>query len=121
MSEHKIDMKKELEEMSPVTQNKVDDLLTSRLGGYKNREEYHNQGACCHKIPDIKTPTLFLNALDDPLIPPLAVDFASIKANPNCVLATTRFGGHMGYFENCLTESQWWANPILDFLNIMKY
>ena len=91
--------------MKPVTLNKIDEELTSKMFGYKNAEEYHYLAACSHKIPGIKVPTLFFNALDDPMIVPSVIDFESIKNNPNCVLATTEYGGHMGYFENVFEES----------------
>ena len=68
--------------------------------GYKNGYDYHYNGACCHKIKNIKVPTLFFNAMDDPLIGKDVLDFESIKENPNCILATNNYGGHMAYYEN---------------------
>ena len=82
-----------------MTLNEVDEKITSKLFGYKSAFDYHYNAACCHCIPSITTPTLFMNALDDPLIPEEAIDFESIKNNPNCILATTRNGGHMAYYD----------------------
>jgi predicted alpha/beta-fold hydrolase len=38
--------------------------------------------------------------MDDPLIGKEVLDFESIKENPNCILATNNYGGHMAYYEN---------------------
>ena len=84
--------------MKPITLNKVDEKVTSQIFGYKDAADYHYKAACCHKIPSIKTPTLFFNALDDPLICETALDFESIEQNPNCILATSKHGGHIAYY-----------------------
>jgi uncharacterized protein len=98
----------------------IDEKITSICFGYKDAYDYHYNGACCHKIPGIKVPTLFFNALDDPLIGKTAIDFESIKNNPNCILATNDHGGHMGYFESCTSQVQWWTKPVLDYLYILS-
>jgi len=45
----------------------------------------------------IRTPTLYLSALDDPVISDTALDYRPFKTNNNIVLATTKLGGHLGY------------------------
>ena len=37
----------------PITQNEIDDLITSKCFGYKDGYDYHYNGACCHRIKDI--------------------------------------------------------------------
>ena len=46
----------------------VDDEVTSRFFGFKNRYDYYYNAACYHRIPHIRVPTIFMNALDDPII-----------------------------------------------------
>jgi predicted alpha/beta-fold hydrolase len=58
--------------------------------------------------------------MDDPMIVPAVIDFESTRDNSNCVLVTSKFGGHMGYYENAFSESQWWAKPVLDYLYILS-
>ena len=43
---------------------------------------------------------MFLNALDDPLIPQEALAYKEIKNNKYCVLATSKYGGHLSYNES---------------------
>ena len=40
---------------------------------------------------------MFMNALDDPIIGDWGIDYDSLKTNENIVLATNKYGGHMGY------------------------
>ena len=56
--------------MKPITLNKVDEELTSKMFGYKIAKDYHYKSACSHQISKIKVPTLFFNSLDDPMIVP---------------------------------------------------
>jgi predicted alpha/beta-fold hydrolase len=51
-------------------------------------------------IKDIKSPTLFMHAQDDPLMPPNCVDFEAIATNPNTILGVTKMGGHTSYHES---------------------
>lgn len=47
---------------------KIDEDLSHKFFGYKDIEEYYDDSSCFHRIPKIQTPTLFINALDDPII-----------------------------------------------------
>lgn len=71
--------------------------------GYKDEYEYYYNNSSSHVIPQIRKPTLFFNALDDPIIGDKGIDFEGIKNNPFTVLATSNHGGHMGYNEGVLT------------------
>lgn len=90
--------------MDPLTQNEIDDKLTSVSFGFKNAYDYHYKVSSCHVVKDITRPTLFMTALDDPIVIKECIDFESIKANPNCTIATSEYGGHMGYYENPLSS-----------------
>lgn len=75
------------------------DTFTGPAFGYKNRQEYYEKTSCSLRIPNIKTPTLFMNSLDDPIVGADAIDYELFKSNPNTVLATNKFGGHLGYHQ----------------------
>ena len=68
---------------------KFDNDITAPLFGWKNRADYYQKASCYHRIPMIKVPTLFLNAIDDPIIGNKAIDYDVFKGNKNCILATT--------------------------------
>ena len=42
-------------------------------------------------------PSLFINALDDPIVSKETIDYKVINENPNCALGITNYGGHLGY------------------------
>ncbi len=60
-------------------------------------------------------PTLFLNAMDDPII---RFDFhkQGFKMNPNVVLVTTEHGGHIGSKESLCGFDFWHIKPVAAFL-----
>ena len=119
--EFNIDIKKSIEEMKPITINKIEEQLTQIFYGFSSKKAWLTHASCCYKIGGIRTPTLFFNTLDDPLIPAHVIDQSSINSNPNCFLATSNHGGHLGHYESCFSEDQWWVFPVLDYLNILKY
>jgi len=115
-----IDLKEILESMEPIRLTEIDEKITSKIYGYDGMYDYHYKAACCWAIPNIKIPTLFMNALDDPLIDEAVIDFDSIKANENCILATSKTGGHVGYFESFFGEKNWCRKSVLDFLYLLS-
>jgi len=81
----------------------IDNNITAPLFGWKDRDDYYRTSACYHRIPSIEVPSLFMNAIDDPIIGERAIDYEVFKANPNVVLGTTRYGGHLGYHEDIMS------------------
>ena len=47
-----------------------DSDITCPSFGYVSRAEYYDKAASCHRIPMIKVPCFFMNALDDPILGP---------------------------------------------------
>ena len=92
----------------------------SKAWGYKDLEDYYRTSACVHRIPGIKIPSLFLNALDDPIVSKETIPYSVLESNPNCALGTTEYGGHLGYQTNFLSSNQWYLNPIFEFLCAYK-
>lgn len=74
--------------------------ITVPFNGWKDRDDYYDKASCCHVTSGIKIPCLYLTAKDDPVVHPTGVDHEGIKNNPNCVVATTNHGGHLGYRES---------------------
>lgn len=123
MEKHGIDLAAELEKRyaehnsSPITYfnghsaglNYTDyhKLITANLPGppttdyceWEDGYDYLYKCSPFHRVPGIKRPTLFLNSLDDPFIA-TTLDWDVFKKNPNTVLATNQFAGHLGYHES---------------------
>ena len=93
----------------------IDDKITAPMFGWKDRNDYYTKAACYHRIPSIKVPCFFINALDDPIIGHKAIDYDVFHQNEYTVLGTTKHGGHLGYHESVFTNKQWYMIPVLDY------
>ena len=98
----------------------LDDQVIAPFYGFKDRDDYYYQAACFHRIPDIRRPTFFMNALDDPIIGERTLDYEIFKKNENVILGTTKHGGHLGYHASVFDERGWWLEPVFDFLESYK-
>lgn len=94
--------------------------MTSKAFGYGDIKTYYDKASCVHWIPNIKTPTFFLMAKDDPIIGEKAIDMDTCKANPYVLLGVTEKGGHLGYFHSVISTKQWFTEPIFEFLSHFK-
>lgn len=60
-------------------------------------DAYYAGSSSARRIPKVQIPLLCIQALDDPIAPAEAIPCDDIQANPNCVLAVTPCGGHLGW------------------------
>lgn len=72
-----------------MTMKRYDDTFAHKLYGYKSTDDYWNRASCVHSVDKIRTPTLFISAIDDPLIGSETIDYDVIKNNPYTAIATT--------------------------------
>jgi hypothetical protein len=63
-------------------------------------DDYYAGSCSADRIPDIKVPVLCVQADNDPIAPSHAIPFDRIKANENCILVTTPFGGELRIFRH---------------------
>jgi predicted alpha/beta-fold hydrolase len=64
------------------------ELTTVPMNGYKDGMDYVKKAAPYNRIPSIKTPTMFLNSVNDPFMGEKVIDYEVFKGNPNVVLGT---------------------------------
>lgn len=74
-----------------------DDVYTSKAHGFKDALDYYEQSSCLQFLPNIKTPTLIINALNDSFLSPECYPVKEAKANPNLHLEMPNYGGHVGF------------------------
>uniref|UniRef100_A0A7S3IF66 Uncharacterized protein n=1 Tax=Strombidium inclinatum TaxID=197538 RepID=A0A7S3IF66_9SPIT len=108
-------------ETMDLSVTEFDNHFTSKMFGFKDGPDYHYKGSCFHRLRGIRKPTLFMNALDDPIIGWWGIDFDSFKDNEHIVLATNEFGGHMGYVVDFFSSEQWFYKPALDYLYLFRF
>jgi uncharacterized protein len=75
----------------------VDDLYTAPAHGYKDAEEYYLRCSSLQFLNKIKTPTLILNAADDPFLSTGCFPVKEAEENKNLFLEVTPAGGHVGF------------------------
>ena len=61
-----------------------------------------------------------MQAQDDPIAPAAAIPVAALQHNPNCILAVTPHGGHLGWIEpHNIRGAPWTDVPMLEFLKVL--
>ena len=76
-----------------------DDLLTARLHGFADAEEYYARSSALGFLSRVRVPTLLLSAVDDPFLPADVLDEvrAAAAANPCLTVEFHARGGHVGF------------------------
>ncbi|HUR00108.1 MAG TPA: hydrolase [Gemmatimonadaceae bacterium] len=76
-----------------------DNLITGPLHGYRDAQDYYERASSLPGLGSIRTDTLLLSAVDDPMLPPKVLDeVREIAAvNPALHLEFVDKGGHAGF------------------------
>merc|ERR1711976_576371 len=100
----------EREVMNAATLNELDDLYTRRLAGFANLSEFYKAMSCSNHLNNIKVPMVFINARDDPVVPPPLLEIVRDAAlnHENMIYIEQKFGGHLGFYEGGFVYS----NPL---------
>ena len=84
-----------------------DDIYTSRAHGFKNALDYYEKCSCLQFLPNIKVPSLIINAQNDSFFGPECYPFKEAQGNSNLYLETPKYGGHVGFHgKNNITYSE---------------
>ena len=60
-------------------------------------QAYYAASGSKHRLPAVRVPLLCVQAEDDPIAVDSAIPRDAISANANCMLVTTKTGGHLGW------------------------
>jgi predicted alpha/beta-fold hydrolase len=74
-----------------------DDMLTAKLHGFRDKEDYYAQNSCAQFLPFIRIPTLMIRAIDDPFFSPTEIPYKTIEGNECLHLLLSQKGGHCGF------------------------
>ncbi|KAL9537645.1 hypothetical protein MBANPS3_011589 [Mucor bainieri] len=107
------------EVLAARTIREYDDACTKKMSNYTTVNNYYRDGSCARVIEHVRIPLLCINALDDPIALAQCIPVDEIKVNPYIVLAATRYGGHLGWFEHSYRPSRWVDKPISEFVVAM--
>lgn len=74
-----------------------DEYYTAPLHGFESAEDFYIKAGCKVRLPDIKTPTLLLNAVNDPFLAGFCYPEEIAKNNDSLYLEMPKNGGHTGF------------------------
>ncbi|PNQ72757.1 alpha/beta hydrolase [Hanstruepera neustonica] len=74
-----------------------DDVYTSKAHGFSDALDYYAQCSSLQFLPNIHTPTLIINALNDSFLSPECYPVKEAKQNPDLFLEMPKHGGHVGF------------------------
>ena len=84
-----------------------DNRFTAPLHGFKDANDYYEQGSCKNKIQNITIPTLMVNAKNDPFLGIGCYPLKEAKINKNFYLEMPFSGGHVGFLESFKKGALW--------------
>lgn len=73
-----------------------DEMVTAPLHGFANVHEYYRQCSILQYLALINTPTLIINAIDDPFFAPIQLP-KEYQLSPQVTLEVSERGGHVGF------------------------
>ncbi len=74
-----------------------DEAVTAPLHGFEGAADYYAKCSAARFLGGIHTPSLLLQALDDPFLPRNAIPLDRICDNPSLTMVATGTGGHLGF------------------------
>lgn len=93
-----------------------DDRYTAPLHGFPNALEYYRRCSSLHFLKDIKTPTLIVNAKNDPFLSGSCYPTEINRENSMVTFEAPRFGGHVGFAQFNKNGLYWSEERALAFL-----
>jgi len=75
-----------------------DNVYTSKAHGFKDALDYYEKSSSLQFLPNIKIPTLILNAKNDSFLSQDCYPIKEAVENPNLFLEMPKHGGHVGFY-----------------------
>ena len=98
-----------------------DEHVYCKFYNHGTLEEYWTHNDPLRNQKNVKSPALFLNSLDDPVLSEHFIPYDDITEHPDWMLARVNKGGHCGFREGIRAEP-WAENVALDYFKaVLKY
>ena len=98
------------------TFKEFDDRYTAPINGFKDAEDYWAKCSSDQFIPEIRVPTLLVNAQNDPFLARSCYPVQKAENSRYVHLEMPRSGGHVGFVQFNGDESYWSENRAVEFL-----
>jgi predicted alpha/beta-fold hydrolase len=90
-----------------------DDFYTAPLHGFSDAIDYYTRCSSLYFLDKIKTPTLIVNARNDPFLSDLCYPTTKMQDHPYVQLHTPEQGGHVGFLQKGAKKDQDYWSEIL--------
>jgi predicted alpha/beta-fold hydrolase len=91
------------------TFREFDDLATAPVHGFAGAEDYYRRSSSSRFVERIRTPTLVIQSLDDPFLPPSGIPREELESNDSIELRLYGRGGHVGFVAGSPWRPLFWA------------
>jgi predicted alpha/beta-fold hydrolase len=81
------------------TFKEYDRLVTARIFGFADERDYWSRSSSGPFLSAIRRPTLLINAVNDPFVPPETLPRAEVERSPWLEAHFPAEGGHAGFLE----------------------
>jgi predicted alpha/beta-fold hydrolase len=76
-----------------------DHIYTAKAHGFKDAFDYYHKASCLQFLPNVKVPSLIINALNDSFLSHGCYPVKQAKHNKNLYLEMPKYGGHVGFID----------------------
>jgi predicted alpha/beta-fold hydrolase len=105
---------------SATTFRTFDTLVTARLHGYRDADDYWLRASSRPVLPDIRIPTLIINAQNDPFLPTWALPTAA-EVSTQVMLEQPETGGHVAFPSGPFPGNiDWLPTRLMQFFDIQR-
>ncbi len=84
-----------------------DDFYTAPIHGFVNARDYYAKCSALYVLDNITTPTLILNAANDPFLSSDCYPVEKLKGHPFVTLEIPDYGGHVGFTSFSPDKTYW--------------
>jgi predicted alpha/beta-fold hydrolase len=102
--------------LAKETMAEFSEFAGKHVFGYASFDEYLDAGSCTHLIDTLAVPTLFVQALDDPLVSPELIPRDKLERSPHASLLLAHSGGHIAFVDSRL-GTPWFVDVVVRFLS----
>jgi uncharacterized protein len=95
-----------------------DDRYTAPLHGFNGALDYYKRCSAVHFLEGIRTPTLLVNALNDPFLSEACYPASQLEGNPFIQFESPKYGGHVGFAQFNKNGLYWSEERALSFLSL---
>jgi predicted alpha/beta-fold hydrolase len=88
-----------------------DDAFVAPFFGFGTADRYYATQSAINFLPEIRVPTLLVQAKDDPMIPFDIFSDPRLQQNPNIRLLAVEHGGHLGFIASA--APQFWVDRVI--------